>query len=125
MDDWTGYEVVIAAFTAVIAVSAVGGVVVGLLTWYEKRRTKLYRLTARISVRSLVHARVELFDLLARLDDQDPSSFKSLLQRQVFHLDKALDDAEDFMPKDVLKIRDVRAGQRVRIDEVVDAGGSK
>ena len=125
MDDWSGYEVVTAVLTTVLALSAVAGVVVGLLTWYEKRRTKIYRLAARVSVRSLVHARIELFDLLAKLDGQDPGSFKSLLERQVFHLDKALDDAEDFMPKDVLKIRDVRAGQKVRIDEVVDAGGSK
>lgn len=125
MSDSTGLQIALAVGSVLTGVAALGGLALAILKWYDKGKAKLYRIAARVSVRSLLHARIELFDLLAQIDDQDPSSFKSLLQRQVFHLDKALDDAEDFMPKDVLKIRDVRVRQKVRIGDVVDAGGPK
>lgn len=121
---WTAYKIIIAIATTGGALAALGGVALRFLKWLDKRETATYRFAARAAIRNLAFARVEVHDLLTRLQPQDEFT-KALVQRLAFHLDKALDDAEDAIPTDALEASKVRPQHRITINEVVDDGGQK
>lgn len=122
-EGWTAYQVTIAVVTALGSLAALGGVALGFVKWYDKRKTETYRVSARVGVRSLIFARVELFEIYSFVKEKsDSPRLTDLLRRQLFHLDKGLDDLEDIIPTDVREIRDLRPRRSVTINELVDEG---
>ncbi len=120
---WTAYQIIIAIATTAGSLAALGGLTLGFLKWYDRRKTEAYRLSARVAARSLLCARVELFEIYSLLKaDPDSQWLKDFLRRQLFQLDKALDDLEDIIPTDVRDIRDLRPRRSITIDELVDEG---
>lgn len=125
-EGWTTYQIVIATCSLIASIAALGGVAVALLKWYDKRKTEIYRAAARSAVRSLLFARIELYDTLSLLaPETNAQKIRELLNRQLLHLDKAERDAEDMIPADLREVADLRPPRRVTLDELVVDDGER